>query len=142
MNVYRSAIRLIAARDYTPEQIRAWAPEDVDTEAWARRMHGIKPFVVEHEGRIVAYADVQADGYIDHFFVSGTHERQGLGNLLMARIHEEAAVLKLTCLHSHVSRTAQPFFMRWGFAIVELQRVERRGVVLDNARMSKALAVD
>lgn len=142
LEVHRSAIHLIAAHDYSVEQIRAWAPEEMDTQVWARRMRDIHPFVVEEQGRLVAYADVQADGYIDHFFVAGTHARQGVGTLLMARIHEEAIALKLAGLYSNVSRTAQPFFMRWGFVVDQYQRVERRGVVLDNARMSKVLQVN
>jgi putative acetyltransferase len=68
--VFLSAIHEIAIRDYTLEQVNAWAPRSLDPTLWADRMRGIAPFVVEHEGRPVAYADVQDNGYIDHFFVS------------------------------------------------------------------------
>ena len=42
-----------------------------------------KPFVAEIEGQIVGYADLQEDGYIDHFFVSGSMARRGVGSALM-----------------------------------------------------------
>ncbi len=92
-DVFFSAIHQIAARDYSPEQINAWAPLEVDPTIWSARLRGIDPFVVEAYGQILGYADVQSTGYIDHFFVSALHSRRGVGRLLMNRIHEEAAPL-------------------------------------------------
>ncbi|WP_233237238.1 GNAT family N-acetyltransferase [Bordetella sp. LUAb4] len=138
--VFHSSIHLVAARDYTAEQIEAWAPADLDQDIWRERMRTIRPFVAElASGGIVGYADVQESGYIDHFFVSGHHPRRGIGQALMARIHEEAARLGLTELTSDVSRSAQPFYAHHGFEIVELRYPERRGVVIPNALMRKRL---
>lgn len=78
-SVYFSAIHDIASRDYSPDEINAWAPIDVYWNLWSRRMCGINPFVAVLDDEIVGYADVQSDGYIDHFFVSGTRPRQGIG---------------------------------------------------------------
>jgi putative acetyltransferase len=38
--LYRDTIRRVNARDYSPEQVRAWAPEDIDPGGWARRFAG------------------------------------------------------------------------------------------------------
>jgi putative acetyltransferase len=137
--VYFSAIHQLAARDYTHEQLHAWAPADMDMTLWAHRMREISPFVAELHGALVGYADVQQDGYIDHFFVSGAHGRQAIGSHLMARIHEEARRLNLTELTSDVSATAEPFFAYHGFGIVERRCPVRRGVALHNALMRKPL---
>lgn len=137
--VHFSAIHDVASRDYTPAQIQAWAPANTDAQAWARRMQDIRPFVAIWNGEPVGYADVQADGYIDHFFVAGAHARRGIGQRLMLRIHAQAAKLGLTQLTSDVSRTAEPFFRRHGFEVVARQFPVRRGVQLENARMRKAL---
>ena len=109
-NVYCTAIHIIASRDYTTEQVQAWAPLDFDAALWRDRIRGINPFVAEVSGELVGYADVQPNGYIDHFFVSGAHPRKGIGSLLMRRILKEAQVLGIATLTSNVSRTAQPFF--------------------------------
>lgn len=137
--VFFSAIHEIASRDYTQAQINAWAPADLDGALWGQHMRDLNPFVVELHDEIVGYADVQPNGYIDHFFVSGFHPRQGIGKLLMERIHQEAASLALSELTSHVSRTAQPFFAHHGFGVVALQSPVRRGVAIPNAAMRKAL---
>jgi putative acetyltransferase len=135
--VYYSAIHLTASRDYTPEQIQAWAPKGLDMNLWACRIRGINPFVAELNGEVVGYADLQANGYIDHFFVSGTHARRGIGSLLMEHLLGEATALGLSELTSDVSRTAQPLYEKFGFVVVEQRRPERRGVVIPNAFMRR-----
>jgi putative acetyltransferase len=137
--VFRSAVRDLASKDYTPEQIEAWAPASYDLELWAQRMQGLRPFVVESGGKLVAYADVQSTGHIDHFFVSGAFARMGIGTLLMSRIHEAASVQRISILTSYVSRTAQPFFARFGFLVVEQRMPIIRGVTVPNAFMRREM---
>jgi putative acetyltransferase len=102
---------------------------------WKSRIQRINPFVLELEGTAVAYADLQANGYIDHFFVSGAHPRRGLGTMLMNHLLTEAKSLGLRELTSDVSRTAQAFYEKFGFRVVELRPPVRRGVVIPNALM-------
>lgn len=137
--VFYSAIHTVAAKDYTLEQLDAWAPHRPDWEAWTERMERLQPFVVEDGGRLVGYADLQTSGYIDHFYVSGTYARRGVGRLLMETIHARAAELQLGRLFSHVSLTAQPFFQSFGFRIVEAKAAVIGDVSLPNARMEKDL---
>jgi len=137
--VYFSAIHVIAAHDYTEEQIEAWAPADLNINLWASRIQKTRPFVAHIGEDIVGYADLQEDGYIDQFFVSGTYSRQGVGSLLMTRIHEEAMVLNLSELTSHVSKTAEPFFAHHGFHVVERRFPIRNGIMLENALMLKTV---
>ncbi|MCH7628116.1 MAG: GNAT family N-acetyltransferase, partial [Proteobacteria bacterium] len=93
-----------------------------------------RPFVAELDDEIVGYADIQPSGYIDQFFVSGSHPRRGVGTMLMARLHQEAISLGLKELTSDVSKTAEPFFLRHGFQVVE-----RRFPVRRSSRNSHAL---
>jgi putative acetyltransferase len=137
--VFHSAVHQLASQHYTADQINAWAPDAVDQDIWAERMRGIRPFVLEHAGQIIAYADIQSSGYIDHFYVAGTHARRGIGTMLMNRIHQTANMQGIKVLTSDVSRTAQPFFHRFGFVVVEQRSPVIRGVVVPNALMRKQL---
>lgn len=138
--VFLSAVHDIASCDYTTAQIEAWAPTDIHPEEWASRMRGLRPFVVEVEGKIAGYADIQPNGYIDHFFVSSAYQRQGVGALLMTRIHDEAKFLGISELTADVSKTAEPFFLLHGFQVMERRFPILRGVTLQNALMRKKLA--
>jgi putative acetyltransferase len=138
--IYYSAIHQVASRDYSRAQVEAWAPADLDRSLWETRMRGINPFVIEADGLLIAYADLQESGYIDHFFVAGDHPRQGAGRLLMESIHESARRQSLETLTSDVSRTAQPFFEHFGFEVLEQRSPTIRGVVVPNALMRKTLS--
>lgn len=143
-SVFYSAIHTTAARDYTSDQLEAWAPTMVDRELlqqWQRRMQRIAPYVVEVSETVAAYADLQASGYIDHFFVAGLFARRGIGTALMDFILTEADARGISRLSADVSLTAQPFFERAGFQIVEHRIRTIRGVALANAFMQREGAV-
>lgn len=138
--VFRASVHGLAARDYLPAQLAAWAPLDPDeaTEAaWRIRLQVNRPFVAEVDGVAIAFADLQSDGLIDQFFVAPSHARQGAGGMLMAAILAEAEALGLPVLTSHVSLTAQPFFARFGFEVVAHRMPVVRGVAISNALMRK-----
>ena len=134
--VFQSSIRELASADYTTEQIEVWAGASCDLEKWFKRIRELKPFVLEIDGIIVAYADLQPDGYIDHFFVRGTYSRQGIGSLLMRHIIENAIAKGITALTADVSMNAQNFFASFGFVIVEQRSRKKHGLALPNVLMS------
>ena len=136
--VFESAIHGTARRDYSQEQVDAWAPREHDVEDWALHMQDLAPFVACRDDAILGYADLQPTGYIDHFFVAADAGGQGVGGILMRRLLARAEELGLRELTSHVSLTAQPFFAHFGFEVVQHRVVEVRGVELRNAAMRKA----
>ena len=138
--LFFETIRSVNRQDYTEEQVRAWAPDDYDDVRWAARIRNLNPFICEIDGEIAGYADLQPSGLIDHFFVSRHFQRQGVGTALFERIEEEAELLELEELHSNVSITARPFFERFGFEVVERQRLTINDVALDNFRMARRLS--
>jgi putative acetyltransferase len=89
---------------------------------------------VSGQGRVI-----DKNGYIDHFFVSGHHPRQGVGKALMQVIHNEAERWSIKELTSDVSLTAQPFFERFGFMVIEQRKPVVRGIEVPNALMRKNL---
>ena len=137
--VIHTSVHQLAKQDYTTEQLEAWAPTVYDEDRWAERIRALRPFVAEIEGMAAGYADLQASGLIDHFFVAGTHAGRGVGNALMETIHGEAKRLGLGALFADVSLTAEGFFAKHGFLIETHQTVMTRGVALANARMRKRL---
>ena len=137
--LFRNTIRNVNRRDYSAEQVCAWAPDNIDPERWQRRIRGIDPFICESAGRIVGYADVQDSGYIDHFFVHHETQGQGVGKTLFAAITQKADELGIAELTSEVSITARPFFEHMGFDVVQSQVVTMNDVELTNYRMRKAL---
>lgn len=132
--VFHSAIHLRCIHDYSLEQVSVWAPDDYVDELWSKRIHSIRPWVATLEGKVVGYADLQRDGYIDHFFVHGRYQGQGIGSALMGKI--KSLGKKYPRLYSNVSISARPFFEQAGFELKREQSVQMRGVELSNFLMA------
>ncbi len=113
----------------------------MDPELWGQRIKGINPYVVVDGDKILGYADLQDNGYIDHFFVRGGQSKKGIGRLLMNHIIEDAKVKSIPELSSDVSLAAQGFFSRFGFEVIQRKEVEVRGVMLENALMKLRVGV-
>lgn len=138
--VFHAAVHQLAARDYAAEQREAWAPHEHDAAQWAARMQANQPFVAEQDGEVAGFADLQDSGYIDMFFVAPAFAGRGVARALMAHVEASAERRGITALFADVSLTAEPFFRKAGFTVERRQEVERAGVVLRNARMSRKLA--
>jgi putative acetyltransferase len=70
----RDTIRRVNSRDYSPEQIRAWASDDIDKASWGARFNGRFAVVAEESAKAVGFADLEADGHIDRVFVSADYQ--------------------------------------------------------------------
>jgi putative acetyltransferase len=135
--LFVETVHHVNSRDYTANQIAAWAPSSYDETAWLARLSAINPYVAQLNGQIVGYADIQADGYIDHFFCHAQYQRQGIGKALMQKLFATAKLRGIARLYAHVSITAKPFFSAFGFIEVKAQQVEIRGQLLTNFVMEK-----
>ncbi|MBA4031839.1 MAG: GNAT family N-acetyltransferase [Planctomyces sp.] len=138
-DIFLEAIETLTAGQYSAVERAAWMTGADDIEGFHARMAARQPFVALKGGRIAGYSDLQPDGLIDHFFVAPFAAGRGVGRAMLEQIERLATAKGLTEIHAHISLTAEPFFLRNGFVIVERGKVERAGVVLKNALMRKVL---
>lgn len=136
----RSAIRDIAARDYTPAQIAAWARDTDDHASQLERFQTSHTWVAETNGRVIGFTNLLADGYLDCMFVHGAHQGIGAASALLDALETGARREGIKRLYSNVSITARPFFERRGFKVLSDQRVIHDGVEYLNFRMEKDLS--
>ena len=134
--LYYDTVHTINRRDYTDEQINAWAPRYSDTCFWEDRFKSREVFVVE-EGIIVGFFEFYKCGHIDCFYVHHLWQGKGVGTLMLTHIENLASDLKLDRLFADVSITAKPFFLNKGFKITGEQEVIYNGVKFKNYQMEK-----
>ncbi|CCN37260.1 putative Acyl-CoA N-acyltransferase [Vibrio nigripulchritudo SO65] len=132
-------VRKVNLRDYTEDEVKAWAPERFELARWQKRMNVIEPFIAELDGRVVGYADLQKDGLIDHFFCHHMHQGKGVGAALMNHIFSVGRAKGIKRFYSEVSITARPFYEHFGFEVIQQQEVEIRGKTLTNFLMEKTV---
>lgn len=138
--LFYETVRTVNVRDYTEEQVRAWAPHPRSAEEMRRRQQGKQVWVAEDQGRLVGFAELDPDGHLDCFYCHKDYQGVGVGKELFAALASHARRQGLGRLLAEVSITARPFFEKQGFRVVREQQVERRGVRLTNYVMERVEA--
>jgi putative acetyltransferase len=120
--LFRDSVRRVARRDYTQEQVVAWAPDNIDRDARALR-HSSKPtWIAEIAGTMVGFSDLEPDGHLDSMYVHADYQGKGVATKLLAEVETAAKAQRLNRLYSEVSITARPFFERRGFRVSRASR--------------------
>lgn len=161
IETFRASVRIIAGRDYTREQVMAWAPEEIDAAAWAKRYDTRQAWVVElgtgcdpvaelGEGsaragspetasKIAGFIELEGASHLDMLYVHPAAQRRGVATALVRQLESAARERGARRLHTEASITARPFFERCGFLLVAEQTVALRGQQFVNFRMEKPL---
>jgi N-acetylglutamate synthase-like GNAT family acetyltransferase len=139
MRLFRDTVHNVNGRDYTSEQIEAWAPAILDESRWHERLRANFTYVAEANGQIVGFGELRRDGCIDMLYVHHQYQSMGIASRLLSEMETRARTLGAKRLYTQASLTAYPFFQRRGFKLVRPQDVELRGVQLRNFLMERAL---
>ena len=139
IRLFHASVRRIAIKDYTEDQVKAWAPDDADRERWASRRASRPTWVAEIDGVLAGFTDLEPDGHVDMMFVHPDHQGRGVAGALLRQVEAEAARLGLDRLFTEASITARPFFERKGFRVIAPQTVSVRGQDMTHYRMEKGL---
>lgn len=131
--LFYHTVHTVNARDYTQEQLDAWATGQVDLDKWDQSFQKHYSVVAVEHNVIVGFGDIDQTGYLDRLYVHADDQRKGIATAICNRL-EAAVAGKLT---THASITARPFFEKRGYHVVKKQEVERQGILLTNFVMEK-----
>lgn len=134
VKLFYDTVHSVNRKDYTEEQVCAWADGRVDTEMWNRSFEEHTTVVAEQEGEIVGFGDMDEKGYLDRLYVHRDYQGLGVGSAICDTLEK---TVKAGGLSVHASITARPFFEKRGYHVLEEQQVERGGVLLTNYKMEK-----
>lgn len=137
--LFTDTVRSVNARDYTPEQLEAWAPRPPDVAGWERSFAGRTAMVAEVGGEVVGFGDLAAGGYLDRLYVHHDHQREGVASALVDALEAEAARRGAAEVTADASITALPFFERRGYETVGRRERLLRGVPFTNFRVRRRL---
>jgi len=137
--IYTASIHSLAAPYYSPEQLTAWAPANVDLARWRQRLAALQTIVAEDDGVLAGFASWKSDGYLDLLFTHPKFARRGVASRLYLQIETSLREAPVSRIFTHASLAARPFFERQGFQIEADESVECRGQHLRRFRMHKHL---
>ena len=134
IDLFYNTVHTVNSKDYTKEQLDAWATGKADREKWNRSLLEHYSFVAVEDEVIVGFGDMDKTGYIDRLFVHKDHQGKGIATAICNKLEQMAPGNIIT----HASITAKPFFEKRGYKVVNEQRVKRQGIFLTNYIMEKS----
>lgn len=139
--IYRTSVATLTKADYSDAQRLAWenlAPSPAAFRERARDGRWVL-VAVEPGGRILGYADLEADGHVDQLYCAPEGAGRRIGSRLLAEIESVARGAAIARLFVEASETARPVFERAGFAWLERRDLVIGGVAIHNHSMEKRL---
>ena len=132
--LFYETVHAVNIRDYTKEQVDAWATGHVDLEAWNRSFLEHDTVVAVERETVIGFGDMDAGGYLDRLYVHKDWQGKGIAAEICRKLEKNCPAGRFT---THASITARPFFESRGYRVVKEQQVEREGVSLTNYVMEK-----
>jgi len=137
--LFHETVREVNVRDYSNNQVRAWAPDDMHFRNWVEVCSNRFTYVADDEGVIAGFGELEPNGHIDCFYCHKNYQRCGVGRQIYRAIEAKAVELSVSSLFTEASITAKPFFQRMGFSVVKEQEITCRGETFINYVMEKFL---
>jgi len=132
--LFYNTVHTINAKDYSNEQVNAWATGEVDLAEWNKSLLNHYSVVAVKDDLIVGFGDIDKTGYLDRLYVHKDYQNQGIATAICDELEKVFDVDKII---THASITAKPFFLNRGYKQIKEQQVIRNGVVLTNFVMEK-----
>lgn len=137
VELFRGTVHAVNSKDYTQEQIDAWAPANINAERWGVKLLQHYTVVAEIDNVMCGFADIDDTGYFDHLFVHKDYQGRGIATELVKAIEAFAVQSAVDAITVNVSITAKPFFLKRGYVVVTPQEVEYNGQRFTNYAMKK-----
>lgn len=132
--LFFDTVHTVNAKDYSKEQLDAWATGNVDMDAWNTSFIGHYTVVAIENDNIIGFGDMDDTGYLDRLYVHKDYQKQGIATTICDVLEEQSDADHFT---THASITAKPFFEKRGYHVIKEQQVERFGQKLTNYVMKK-----
>lgn len=145
IDAHRGSIRQVCAKDYTPEQIEAWAGRKFEEAQWISSIDTEHVWVIEYNDKVAGFGHLSSL-QVDLVELRGLYFLpevigHGLGKKLMALIFRKAQELGARRMKLHATITALTFYESLGFKKVECSTtsVQMQGVTIPCHPMEKNL---
>lgn len=106
---------------------------------WDKSLSNKNTVVVEINGLIVGFGDIDDTGYFDRLFVHKDFQGQEIATMIANKLEKYAKQNGIMVVTTEASITAKPFFEKRGYLVIKQQSIELKGQTLTNFVMEKNL---
>lgn len=140
VSLFRETVLTINVKDYSEDQVKAWAGNSQTMDEWADRLEKSLAYVGLMDEEIVGFGNLSDNGLIDLLFVHKNHQAEGIGSMIVNQLEADAVLHNINHLTTEASITAKAFFLAHGYQVQKEQSKFVAGVQFINYKMSKILS--
>ena len=141
--LFRETVHAVNARDYTSEQLDAWAPSGAGpARRLAERLLRQGALGAWDGSALVGFGSLEGADLLDMLFVHRDHQGRGVARLLAGALERDARDRGAHAVQTFASITARPFFERQGYVVLRENVAVRAGMQLTNFLMVKDLHLE
>jgi len=135
--LFYDTVHKINVKDYPPEQIAVWAPENPDWDRWQARLTGAITFIARINGEIAGFGSLVDYTYLDFLYVNFKFQGRDVATHIYSKLEGISGSNGANFITTDASITARPFFEKMGFKVLHKQSVRKKNIVLVNYKMIK-----
>ena len=132
-----SSVHTLCTKDYSPDELEAWVPKNMDVKKLSRSLLMNVTWVAELQGMPVGFICLERDGYINRLFTHPDYTGRGIATALLETAINWAKRKNIKRIFLAASKTGYGFYLRNGFHVSGIETVERHGVTFENKIMEK-----
>lgn len=137
LNLFYETVHSVNSKDYNKDQLKAWAPKELDKLKWIESLNKNYSIVAEEDNKIIGFGDIDSTGYLDRLYVHKNYQGKKVASKLINILEKYMFNKGVESIITDASITARPFFEKRGYKVIKEQQVELRGQVFTNFKMSK-----
>lgn len=107
--LFYDTVHTVNAKDYTKEQLDAWAPYKVDLIEWDKSLSEHYSIVAVQDDIVVGFGDIDKSGYLDRLYVHKNYQRQGIATAVCNELEDAVNSFEI---FTYASVTAKPFLKK------------------------------
>src|SRR5580693_843825 len=90
VRLFYETIHSINQRDYSAEQVQAWAPEIPDVQLWHDRMIERHTLVADQNAELLGFGELEPQGHLDMLYCRSDVVGRGVGRRLYDALETRA----------------------------------------------------
>lgn len=138
--LFRDTIRNVNSKDYSKAEIEAWSSRYADYDCWESKISEQYFLKAVKGDRIVGFASLRENGYIDYVFTHKDYQGRGIATELTKKLEKKGVAQGFSRFFSEVSLSAKSFFEKNGFAAIKRQKKRTGNEELINFMMEKSIS--
>ena len=137
MKLYYNAVHNINAQDYSDDELDVMAPQTADRYHWEASLAKNHTIVAEGDEGLLGFGNIGSTRFLDCLYVDVDHLHEGVAEAMLKHLENYAKAKGNHIINVYSPITAQAFFEKHGYALIEEAISEHKGVRILKYLMEK-----